>query len=125
MPDIFIIYLMKFIVLWMNAFPSGSGVSDEFLPREIVSGLRLDFAKHCRSRFGSYVEANQDSDITNTLNDRTAPCILLGPTGNVQGSVNCYNLETMKVVVRRTMRHAPPTHSRSRYPSCHQTRTAM
>ena len=78
-------------------------MSDEFLPREIVPGLRLDFAKHCRSRFGSYVEANQDSDITNTLNDRTAPCILLGPTGNEQGSVNCYNLETKKVVVRRTI----------------------
>eukprot|EP00956_Cyclotella_meneghiniana_P001508 scaffold1710_cov37-Cyclotella_meneghiniana.AAC.2 len=88
-----------------------SGVSDEFLPREIVSGLRLDFSKHCRSRFGSYVEANQDSDITNTLNDRTAPCILLGPTGNVQGSVNCYNLETKKVVVRRTMHPLPiPDH---------------
>ena len=31
MPDIFIVYLLKFIVLWMNAFPSSSGVSTELL----------------------------------------------------------------------------------------------
>ncbi|KAL7504016.1 hypothetical protein ACHAXN_001720, partial [Cyclotella atomus] len=32
MPDSFIIYLVKFVVMWMNAFPSGSGVSTEFSP---------------------------------------------------------------------------------------------
>ena len=74
LPDIFIIHLLRFIVLWMNAFHSDSGVSTEFSPREIVTGLRLDFKKHCRARFGSYVEASQDPDISNTLNDRTAPC---------------------------------------------------
>ena len=92
MPDMFIIFLLRFVVLWLHAFPSDSGVSSEFSPREIVTGLHLDFKKHCRARFGSYVEASQDPDITNTMNDRTAPCIVLGPTGNVQGSINCYNL---------------------------------
>ena len=53
LPDIFIIHLVIFIVLWINAFPSDSGVSTEFSPREIVTGLRLDFKKHCRARFGA------------------------------------------------------------------------
>jgi len=107
MPDVFIVFLLRFVVLWLNAFPSDSGVSSEFSPREIVTGLRLDFKKHCRARFGSYVEASQDPDVTNTMNDRTAPCIVLGPTGNVQGSINCYNLMTKKVVTRRTITCLP------------------
>ena len=74
LPDIFIIHLLRFIVLWINAFPSDSGISTELLPREIITGLRLDYKKHCRARFGAYVEASQDPDISNTLNDRTAPC---------------------------------------------------
>eukprot|EP00956_Cyclotella_meneghiniana_P009213 scaffold12647_cov40-Cyclotella_meneghiniana.AAC.2 len=86
MPDVFVIFLLKFVILWMNAFPAKNGVSDEFSPREIVTGLRLDYKKHCQARFGAYVEASYDADITNTMNDRTAPCIVLGPTGNVQGS---------------------------------------
>jgi hypothetical protein len=103
MPDMFIIFLLRFVVLWLNAFPNANGASTEHSPREIVTGLKMDYPKHCRARFGAYVEASQDSDITNTLNDRTAPCIVLGPTGNVQGSVNCYNLETKEVVTRRTI----------------------
>eukprot|EP00956_Cyclotella_meneghiniana_P038953 scaffold162906_cov46-Cyclotella_meneghiniana.AAC.1 len=109
MPDVFIIFLLKFVILWMNAFPAKNGVSDEFSPREIVTGLRLDYKKHCQARFGAYVEASYDADVTNTMNDRTAPCIVLGPTGtgNVQGSVNCFNLETKKVVTRRTIKSLP------------------
>ena len=48
MPDVFIVFLLRFVVMWLNAFPSGSGVSTEFSPREIVSGLRMDYRKHCR-----------------------------------------------------------------------------
>eukprot|EP00956_Cyclotella_meneghiniana_P002565 scaffold3022_cov42-Cyclotella_meneghiniana.AAC.1 len=107
MPDVFVIFLLKFVILWMNAFPAKNGVSDEFSPREIVTGLRLDYKKHCQARFGAYVEASYDADVTNTMNDRTAPCIVLGPTGNVQGSVNCFNLETKKVVTRRTIKSLP------------------
>lgn len=107
MPDAFVIFLLKFVVLWLNAFVSDNGASDEFSPREIVTGLRMDYDKHCKCRWGAYVEASQDADITNTMNDRTAPCIALGPTGNVQGSVSCFNLETKQLVTRRTVTPLP------------------
>jgi hypothetical protein len=107
LPDVFIIYLLRFVILWLNAFPEPNCASDEFSPREIVTGLRLDYKKHCRARFGSYVKASQDPDITNTMADRTAPCIMLGPTGNVQGSVSCFNLKTKLVVARRTIKPLP------------------
>jgi hypothetical protein len=107
LPDIFIVHLLKFVVLWLNTFPSDNGVSTEFSPREIVTSLRLEYAKHCKARFGAYIEASQDPDVSNTTDDRTAPCIVLGPTGNEQGSVFCFNLETKKVVTRRVIKPLP------------------
>ena len=53
------------------------------------------------------MEASEDRDITNDMSPRTEPCICLGPTGNMQGGVNCYNLETKKVVERRTIKEFP------------------
>eukprot|EP00804_Cyclotella_cryptica_P031175 CCRYP_011748-RA/>CCRYP_011748-RA protein AED:0.26 eAED:0.26 QI:0/0/0/1/0/0/5/0/530 len=97
MPNILIVFLLRFVVLWLNAFPSDHGASTEFSPREIVTGLCMDYRTHCRARWGAYAEASQDPNVTNTMSPRTAPCIALGPTGNVQGSMSCYNLETKQV----------------------------
>jgi hypothetical protein len=98
MLDIFIIKLIEFVTMWINAFIALNGASDEFSPREIVTRMSMDFTRHCQARFGSYVEASEDPDVTNTNDARTSPCICLGPTGNFQGSTWCYNLETKKLV---------------------------
>jgi hypothetical protein len=103
MPDQFVVHLLYFVTLWINAFPSDSGVSAVYSPREIVTGMKMEYAKHCKARFGAYVEASDDPTITNTLQARTSPCIVLGPTGNLQGSVKCYNLTTKQIVDRRVV----------------------
>jgi hypothetical protein len=59
MPDVFIIHLVYFAVMWINAFISDSGVSSVFSPKEIVTGQKFDFKLHCKARFGSYVEASE------------------------------------------------------------------
>ena len=97
-PDQIMINLLQFIAFWINAMPSESGVSEVYSPREIVTGMKLDFKRHCRARFGAYVEASYDDYITNTLKDRTHSCIALGPTGNIQGSMKCFDLKTGRVV---------------------------
>ncbi|KAL7504014.1 hypothetical protein ACHAXN_002241 [Cyclotella atomus] len=107
MPDVMLIQLLYFVVLWLNVPIWENGASTELSPREIVTGLKIDFKKHCRALWGSYIEASVDPDLTNTLDSRTAPCIYLGPTGNVQGSVKCYNLETKNVLKRRTFKVLP------------------
>ena len=107
MPDPFVIRLMYFVAFWLNAFSNENGVSKLYSPREIVTGLAVDFKAHCRALFGSYVEASEDADITNGMQGRTVPCICLGPSGNVQGSVICYNLETKQVIKRRTIKPLP------------------
>jgi hypothetical protein len=107
MPDQMVIHLLYFVCMWINAFPSENGVSTQYSPREIVTGTKMDYNKHCKALWGSYVEASEDADITNTLKQRTYPCIVLGPTGNFQGSVKCFNLETKQVIKRRTVTELP------------------
>lgn len=71
--------------------------------------MAVHFKTDCRARFGAYIEASdsEDADITNNMQGRTAPCICLGPSGNIQGSVVCYNLETKKIIKRRTIKTLP------------------
>ena len=107
MPNLIIIHLLKFVTMWINALPSGSGVSTVLSPREIVTHHKMDFTKHCRVRFGAYVEAHDDPDVSNTLRDRTTACIALGPTGNLQGSIACFDLTTGRVIKRRTVTPLP------------------
>ena len=49
---------------------------------------------------GANIEASTDTIITNGNNYRTYACIALGPYGNRQGSINCSELDTGRVVVR-------------------------
>ncbi len=67
LPRQVVIHLVYFAVLWLNSLPVAAGVSDKYSPREIVLGRKLDFKKHCKTTFGSYVEAHNDPTITNTM----------------------------------------------------------
>ena len=107
MPDVMIIHLIKFVTFWINAFVNENGASKVFSPRELLTGMKVDYEKHCQARWGAYIEASDDADVTNDMRDRTSPCVVLGPTGNVQGSVRCFNLETKKVITRRTVKELP------------------
>ena len=60
----------------------------------------MNFKDHCKFDVGVYVEASTDAVIMNNNSDRTHVCIFLGPSGNRQGSLNCFDLETGKVVVQ-------------------------
>jgi hypothetical protein len=101
MPQLILIKLIYHAVLWLNAFPSKSGFSQTLSPREIVLRHRLDFKKHCRAPFGSYCEAHDEPTPTNNMSSRATPSIVLGPTGNLQGTYKFFNLETGKKIKRR------------------------
>ena len=66
MPMLMLIDLVYHVVLWLNAFPEKSGESDTLSPREIVYRHKLDFAKHCKSPFGTYYEVHDEPMPTNT-----------------------------------------------------------
>ena len=67
LPRHVVIHLVYFAVLWLNSLPAAVGVSDKYSPWEIVLGRELDFKKHCKTTFVSYVEAHDDLAITNTM----------------------------------------------------------
>ena len=58
MPRLMLIDLVYHVVLWLNAFPTNSGVSETLSPDEIVYRHKLDFAKHCKSPFGTNCEVH-------------------------------------------------------------------
>jgi hypothetical protein len=88
------IHLVYFAVLWLNSLPAAARVSKKYSPRKIVLGCELDFDKHCKATFGSYVEAHKDPTITNTMRSCTLPGIFLSPTGNCQGTHKVFDINT-------------------------------
>jgi len=58
--------------------------------------------------FGAYVEASTYANIANGMMKlRTYPYIGLGPSGNMQESLKCFDIKTGKVVTCRTINVLP------------------
>ena len=102
-----VIRLVYFVTMCINSVPTTLGVSRKYSPREIVTQNKFDFALDCRVKFLALVEASTDAIITNDMIPRTHKCLALGPSGNLQGSVMCFDLDTGKVVTRRTIKEIP------------------
>ena len=96
MPRLISIKLIYHVVLWLNAIPLKSGVSANLSPRKLVIRHKLNFAKHCRAQFGSYCKVRDKPMPTNSMTTRTTPAIVLGPTGNLQGTYKIFSLKTGK-----------------------------
>ena len=101
------IEFIYFMVLWLNAFPVKSGISQTFSPRELLVRWRLDYKKHCRVLPGTYCEVHDEPVPTNTMAPRSHEAIALGPTGNLQGSVKFYCINTGRVLKRRSFTPMP------------------
>ena len=68
---------------------------------------RLDYKKHCRVQPGTYCEVHDEPVPTNTMAWRSHKAIALGPTGNLQGSVKFYCINTGRVLKRRSFTPMP------------------
>jgi hypothetical protein len=111
MPKLTLIELNNFVVMWLDAFPSKSGISERYSPRELILQRKLTFEQHCRVPFGSYCEVHDDPTTTNDSSSRTTPAIALGPTGNAQGTYKFFSLATGKKIKRRTWTRLPMPNS--------------
>ena len=83
-PRLMHVHLMKNSVFWLNSFPATDGISSIHSPRYIMTGKEVDYNKHCRIEFGSYVQTHEEHG--NDMGDRTLGAICLGPTGNKKGT---------------------------------------
>ena len=69
--------------MWLNAFPPKGGVSKNLGPREIITGVKVDYNKHCKIPFGSYVQTREENAPRNSQNSRTIGAISLFPDNSV------------------------------------------
>ena len=79
-------------------FPHKDGIHNTFSPPTIVTGSKIDFNKHFKLQFGTYVQMHEQHN--NSLLPRMAMAIALRATGNEQGSYYFLSLRTGKRVVR-------------------------
>ena len=85
-PQQLIIGLVQFVTMWSNAFSSNTGISKKWSLWELVCRHELDAAKHCSTQFGSYCEAHDQPDPSNSTKPHTQPAIAMGSTEYLQGS---------------------------------------
>lgn len=94
LPKLMLIELIHFAAFWLNAFLLESGISDKYSPSELILQRGIDFTKHCRIPFGTYVETHDDPIITIDSKPSTTPASVLGPTGNALGTYKFLSLTT-------------------------------
>ena len=84
-----------------------TGIFKIFTPRELLIQLQLDYKKHCCVLPGIYCEVHDEPVPTNTMTWRTHKCIALGPTRNLQGSMNFFCLTMGRVLKRCSLTLMP------------------
>ena len=97
-PMMVLIHTVYTAVFWLNAFPNMSE-KQWFSPRKIITGLTVDYKQDCKAVVGAYIEVSIDAKITNDNVERRQSYVYLGPSGNHQGSIKCFVIETGAVVV--------------------------
>ena len=98
MPARMIVEMVYSSNFWLNSFPALDGVSDTLSPRAMIVGTQIDYAKHCKLEFGTYVQTHEEHD--NSMAERTTGAIALRPTGNAQGGYYFFSLTTGRVLNR-------------------------
>ena len=91
-PALMVESLVVHAVQWLNSFPAPDSVIGNMSPRELMTGIQVDFTKHCRLEFGEYVQTHEEHD--NTMASRTIGAIALTATMNEQGSYYFMSLST-------------------------------
>ena len=67
-------------------------------PHTLLTGLTMNYNRHCRLEFREYVQTHEEHD--NSHNLRTIGTLALRPTGNVQGGYFFLSLTMGKVINR-------------------------
>ncbi len=130
MPQILLIKLIYHVVLWLNAFPTKTGVGKILLPCKIMLHQKLDFVEHCQAVFSSNCKVQDEPTPTNTMVTQATPAIILGPMGNLQGTYKFYNLIPSSLA-RRTRGicsrpiQCPTWSSRKLKPLAQESKTAL
>ena len=95
----------------LNIFPAKGGISPYYSPHVLLDGRQYDYEKDYQVQFGSYVQANNNVNPTNTNAPRTIDGIYLRPDSNIQGGHQVMSLSTGLVIYPRKVTVIPITDS--------------
>jgi len=84
-PPRIIVKMVYNIVFWLNSFRHKDSIHATISPRTLLMGLAIDYNKHCKILFGTYVQLHKEGN--NLPRPRTSGGIALRPTGNEQGAL--------------------------------------
>ena len=96
-----IIEPIRFVGIYLNQEKLYNGVSEVYYPQNIITGQDLAYYKHCKFRFGPYVEAHEYHKVTNNMEEQTVSGICLVPTINFQRRYKIFSLKTGCVVTHK------------------------
>jgi hypothetical protein len=100
-------YLVTEVTNKLNYFPVKGGVSSYYSPRAIIHSKPLSYTQHCKIPIFSYVQAHDEPEPKNSLQERTLSCIYLRSLNNQQGGHELLHLGTWKVITRRNVTVSP------------------
>ena len=83
LPGLILVEMKNYCELWLNMFPP-KGRIRSVSPRNLMTGIKLDYKKHCQLHFGSYVQVHKEVTPTNSPTARTIREISLGSASNLQ-----------------------------------------
>jgi len=108
LPHRLIIEIIYNMIFWLNCFPQKDGIH-MLSPCTIVTSSNLNYDKHCKLKFGAYVQVHEQHN--NTMIPRMSGAIALHPTGNAQGSYYFLSLHSRKHIIHNnwTVLHMPAT----------------
>ena len=76
MPRVMLKYLAMVCAKQLNIFPAKGGISPYYSSHVLLGGRQYDYDKDCQVQFGSYVQANNNVNPTNTNAPRTIDGII-------------------------------------------------
>ena len=85
-------------VFWLIFFPNKFGVSDTLIPQTIMTGLDIDYNKHCQVESGQYVHTQEEHG--NGKETRTVAAVAFRPNGYAKGGYMFYSLSTDQMLDR-------------------------
>ena len=85
-----IIDLIAASVFWFHDLPHHDGILTTMSPRDIITGMTLDYNRHCKHQYSDYVQTHEQHN--STMSPQKIGDIALRPTGNEQGGHYCMSL---------------------------------
>jgi hypothetical protein len=105
LPGMLVVQMVSTCNFWLTIFPPKDGISRNINPRDLITGVKIDYNQHVQADFGEYVQIHEEHE--NTMHTWTNGAIATKPSGNTQCGHWFYSLATGLMLDRRQWNPLP------------------